>query len=622
MLHAFEEHGSVPITCVADLYGSAGSFGQLQNLEALSASAEGAVTRFNVWNGRPTSMASCTGKAPVTAMLMVPKHSLVWCGDEKGSVTVFQLPSCGGLNTADRSPLASSTHCRMCHESAVVSFATDGDAFVYSGSSDGSLLSWSVQEPFQFQGHVGHHTGELAHILAVCGGFLVSVGPDSSAVHVWPVGEKRAMQEPFALRGHTDGVLSCLHVGGVCLWSGGEDRFIRVWDLGDPVHLSCRLVTPSLTAVRADAVPSCLSNEETEPDEEEEGDDSLQDNSIRMLAGHKESVVALRESRGIVFSCDVSGVILAWNANRFWLLHAFRAPLGTPLPKPPSGVATVSAFGSNDGEKSAASGVGEVIRGARCLSFVEGFFWIIDTPSGPRSLYMPSHPRLRKALSDGSTDAVLSSDELKGEDRLMAKFGVYMRYTMDLFTQYTELRNEAFFHHIFNVAPQQQQQQQHEEEAYQSRVWCGVGSLKTTSPHSNPSGEEKENESVVAYRPLCEKCSEVDRIQVMRVALEKERALFATKRMEEEKRLCMERQKLAEERARLEGRAQALSRLQTKLIESKRHQVCAGAEYEKFLQSIRKRELEREHQLASVSTELSYLRLKYGDWSGAHEEGF
>ncbi|RNF24275.1 uncharacterized protein Tco025E_02634, partial [Trypanosoma conorhini] len=234
-------------------------------------------------------------------------------------------------------------------QSSLTCFAVGGNDVVYSGSADGTLVSWSLRDPFEFAGKIGQHTGELANMVLMGDDHLVSVGPASAVVHVWPLGKRRATQAPFALLGHTGGVLSCLCVSSLCgggglLWTAGEDCFIHVWDVNDPVHRDCLLTAAEAEAEGEGEGGGALgtrssSSEEEEKEEtrveaamsRERGDNSLEVNSMRMLVGHKEPVVALSAASGLVFSCDSSGLLLAWNPHRYWLLHAFTVSQGAPL---------------------------------------------------------------------------------------------------------------------------------------------------------------------------------------------------------------------------------------------------------------------------------------------------
>ncbi|KAF8281371.1 hypothetical protein TcBrA4_0089780 [Trypanosoma cruzi] len=613
LLHSFEECGDLPVTCVTDGSISPGPYGQLQDVIPFYGNKKGNVKAFQFWNGRSIATVGQRKMASVTALLLIPGRSLLWCGDEKGVVTVFRLPAKEGWIHGELF-FWDGTLCGTDHPASVTCFAADGNNFVYSGSADGTIFSWSMGDSFKFAGKVGQHTGELAQMVLVCDDYLVSVGSASAMVHVWPLGNKRVGQEPFALKGHLGGVLSCLYVGKWCgggglLWSAGEDCFIHVWDVNNPVHFGCRINC-------RDAENGEMMDDHTlfgVREEEEEvraglaeslgrEDDSLQVNSLRLLVGHKEPVVTLSAASGILFSCDSSGLILAWNPERYWLLHAFTVPRGESLIHSPSNVLA-------DRGKSV---LVEAVRGAHCLGFIEGFCWIIDTARGPRCIYMPSHTSMKKLLCNGNTDASPFSGERAVSTAFMHLKETFMHDTVSLFVQYIEFHAEVFVHAAavllqWDMPPQ--------------CGFCSLGSIAQTFLPGGPNKRCGQTDSALMPRSPCERCAELHDLQTARRAVEDERGLFAAQRQEEEERWRMERQSLNEEAIRLEERAEALERLQTALLEKERRQEYMVKEHEELLRCLKKRDRDRERQLARVSTELAFLRLKYADWGGVKESG-
>ncbi|EKF39246.1 hypothetical protein MOQ_000531 [Trypanosoma cruzi marinkellei] len=613
LLHSFEECGGLPVTCVTDGSISPGPYGQLQEIILFYGNKKGNLKAFQFWNGRTIATAGQRKMASVTALLLIPGRSLLWCGDEKGVVTVFRLPAKEGWIHGELF-LRDGILCDAVHPASVTCFAAGDDNFVYSGSADGTIFSWSMGDSFEFAGKVGQHTGELAQMVLVCDDYLVSVGSASAMVHVWPLGNKRVGQEPFALKGHLGGVLSCLYVGKWCsggglLWSAGEDCFIHVWDVNNPVHFGCRITCRN------------EENEEMMNDhtrfrvgkEEEEvravsteflgrEDDSLQVNSLRLLVGHKESVVALSATSGILFSCDSSGLILAWNPERYWLLHAFTVPRGERLLQSPSNVFA-------DRGKSV---MVEAVRGAHCLGFIEGFCWIINTAGGPRCMYMPNHTSIRKLLCNGNTEVSPFSGERAGLTAFMHLHETFLHDAVSLFMQYIEFHAEVFAHAAAVL------------QRWDMPPHCGSCSLECFTQTFLPGGPHNrcgQTDSALMPRSPCEGRAEMHDLQTARRALEEERGFFAARRQEEEERWRMERQSLNEEAIRLEERAEALDRLQTILLETEMRQEYIVKENEELLRCLKKRDRDRERQLARVSTELAFLRLKYADWGGVKESG-
>ncbi|RNF10611.1 hypothetical protein TraAM80_01427 [Trypanosoma rangeli] len=583
---------------------SPGPCGQMRDTITFYGSKEGNVKAFQFWIGKPIASGGQRTMAPVTALLVVPMHSLLWCGDEAGGVTVFRLSLKGG-STGGEVSFSDGTLCVAYHPASLTCFAMGGND-VYSGSADGTLYSWSLKDPFDFTGKVGQHTGELAQMVLMRDDYLVSVGPDSAMVHVWPLGKRRVGQAPFALLGHTGGVLSGLYVPSLCsgglLWSAGEDCFIHVWDVSDPVHLDC-LLTGANTG-HGKAWNTHTSSEEKEKETRveaamsQEREDSLQVNSMRMLVGHKESVVALCSASGVVFSCDSSGLLLAWNPHRYWLLHAFTV-LSHDEPIPQS-LSTVPA------DKDV-SDMNEVVRGAHCLGFMEGFLWNIDTAGGPRCIYMPIHSHLKKLSCNGTADVSLPSGEGSTWSAFTSVVWKFMQDTVSLFVQHVEFCSETFAYAVEATLREEM------------RPHCGSSGVGRPASPGGFCKEGKDADSMCTRQSLCESRAELLELQAAREALVRERELFTTQRREEKERWRTERQRLKEEAMRLEERAGALSHLEETLQKAKREQDDTMAKYEELWRRIKAHDQERERQLVRVSAEVSFLRLKYADWSGVKE---
>ncbi|ESL08439.1 hypothetical protein TRSC58_03858 [Trypanosoma rangeli SC58] len=604
LLHSFEECcRDASVTCVADGSMSPGPCGQLQDTITFYGSTKGNVKAFQFWIGKPIATVGQRKMTPVTALLVVPTHSLLWCGDEVGGVTVFRLSLKKG-STGGEVSFSDGFLCVAYHPASLTCFAMGGNDVVYSGSADGTLYSWSLKDPFEFIGKVGQHTGELAQIVLMRDDYLVSVGPDSAMVHVWPLGKRRVGQAPFALLGHTGGVLSCLYVPSLCsgglLWSAGEDCFIHVWDVSDPVHFGCLLTDANTGHEKAWNTYTSSEEKETrvEAAESQEREDSLQVNSMRMLVGHKESVVALSAASGIVFSCDSSGLLLAWNPHRYWLLHAFTVlSHDEPLPQSLS-----TAPADRD-----VSVMGEVVRGAHCLGFMEGFLWNIDTAGGPRCMYMPIHSHLKKLPCNGTADVSFPSGEGSTWSAFLSEVWKLMQDTVSLFAQHVELCSETFACAVEAAVREEM------------RPHCGPSGLaRPASPGGFYKGGKGAN-STCTRQSQCESRAELLELQAAREALVRERELFTTQRREEKERWRAERQRLEEEAMRLEERAGALSHLEATLQKAKQKQDDTMAEYEELWRRIKTRDQERESQLVRVSAELSFLRLKYADWGGVKE---
>ncbi|ORC88569.1 uncharacterized protein TM35_000162070 [Trypanosoma theileri] len=610
ILHSFDSQDPVSMTCVADIHQPGELCDKLQPLITFGGSEEGTVMAFQSWNGKPVKRTKETDMASVTALLVIPSHSWICCGDEKGGITIFRL-SVGREKEENEVNMSLLFSSNKGHSSSVTCFATDGDNFVYSGSIDGILISWKLQETINLNKKIGHHTGELSQILTVGNKYLLSVGPNSPAIHVWPLGgeekekeeEGESTQNPFSLRGHTGGVLCSLYLKGSrngdgILWSGGDDCFIRIWDLNNPVHLNSRIASNSKD-VKIMMKDNSLSEYSDEYDDDEM-DDSMQDNSIRMLIGHKRTVVALREAHGIVFSCDVSGSFLAWNPHRYWLLHAFSVPLGRGLQRTPSIV------GNNNDvtEDKETFNSNEIVYGARCLGFMEGFYWIIDTLSGPQSVYMPNHPRLRKSLSYSEVDNPETVNEIIDESVMMNRFVNYVQETLDFFLHYIGTHSEIF---ATSVNAQLLERNDKKKELLLSTAVMAtncyhVQSLSSPVSFNNPIQEKMKNDCNDIIPSVHSNFTDVNNLQTQQMDLERER------------------QRLQKEAMHLDDKVLAVARLEAELIEMKKQQESRDAEREDLLRSLMKREQEREQQLAQVSTELSFLRLKYADWGSVVEK--
>ncbi|KAH9599759.1 hypothetical protein LSM04_004597 [Trypanosoma melophagium] len=616
ILHSFDNQDTVPVTCVADTHQSDELHNKPPSLIALAGNENGTVMTFGCWNGKVLRRTQETDIPSVTALLVIPSYSLVWCGDEEGGITVFRLSveqrsDDPGVCTP---PILS---CKTGHSSSITCLITDGNNFVYSSSIDGIITSWKLQEAVSLIRKVGQHTGKLSQILTIDNKYLLSVGPDSPAVHVWSLREEEGKdkEEPtrnvFALRGHTGGVLSSLYLEGSCnrvgtLWSGGDDCYIRIWDLNDPVHLNCRIASNSMDM-------KMLINDDSISENEEEMDESMQDNSIRMLIGHKSPVVALREAHGVVFSCDTSGSFLAWNPVRYWLLHAFSVPLGIGLQRVPS------IAGNNDDitEVKETFNTTEVVCGARCLGFMEGFYWIMDTINGPRCVYMPSHPRLRKSLCYNEADIPDNSNEIIDEGVMMNGFVNYMQETLDFFFYYIKLHSEIFTNSVNtqlldrnnnnNNNNNNNKKKKKKKELSISPVVVEtsrypIQSSSSSSLNNLIQGKVEKDYNDCILPSVQMNSTDVNKAQMQPMDLERKR------------------QELQEEADRLNGKTLALDRMRAELIEMKKQQEFRDAARENLIQYLMKREQEREHQLAQVRTELSFLRLRYADWGGVVED--
>jgi hypothetical protein len=149
--------------------------------------------------------------------LAVVEGREVWCGLSSGGVCVYRD---GAL--AEEMPDG--------HKAPVSSIAWSERAkTVWTGGGDHVILGWSVPEKKRaslapLEGHT-----DWVRCLLVCNGRLWS-GSDDKTIRMWPEGGSPQGEAAAVVELHRGGVLSLARVGDA-VWSGGADRQICRFDL-------------------------------------------------------------------------------------------------------------------------------------------------------------------------------------------------------------------------------------------------------------------------------------------------------------------------------------------------------------------------------------------------------
>eukprot|EP00824_Muranothrix_gubernata_P019005 TRINITY_DN38523_c0_g1_i1.p1 TRINITY_DN38523_c0_g1~~TRINITY_DN38523_c0_g1_i1.p1 ORF type:complete len:561 (+),score=103.08 TRINITY_DN38523_c0_g1_i1:3-1685(+) len=160
---------------------------------------------------------------PVCRRTLLPKEGPIWsmvalgdwliCGFSSGSVIAYNLKS--PLQTRTFNGNRAGIHALVVYDSV----------YLFSGSSDGSLLVWDMREDVCTPVHAVKEHRMALNALAIHKDHLFAASSDGF-ISVW---KAKTYTLQRMLHGHTGGVV-CLLVHKDHLFSGSTDRTVRVWN--------------------------------------------------------------------------------------------------------------------------------------------------------------------------------------------------------------------------------------------------------------------------------------------------------------------------------------------------------------------------------------------------------
>lgn len=184
------------------------------------------------------------------------------------------------------------------HTSAVIFVTSSKDGqYVASASLDGLICLWEAKSGTLLRTFAGHDKPVTSLVFSHDAKQLISASNDKTA-RIWDIS---GISEPRTLYGHCKGVHSiAIADDGKLVASGSDDHTVRVWDISRPE------LGNHQTLATANAGPENNGNGNR--------NDSTDEDGVRVLRGHSNSVACVAFSRDAKFVAagSTSGKVLLW----------------------------------------------------------------------------------------------------------------------------------------------------------------------------------------------------------------------------------------------------------------------------------------------------------------------
>lgn len=242
-------------------------------------------------------------RSEVSCMTFVGMSRRLVTGHDDGSVRLWDLDTGSTVNLREPEHGHSNTVSCAC----VIERNGGEEQMVATGGFDGRVGIWETRKTRHMRPHLiaawDAHKGSEILCIAAFGGMgsarggrqaIITAGNDK-VIKLWRDPNDLAAE----FRGHAEAI-TCMALDGNFLYSGSEDRTIKVWDAMAGVGVSSGRASPS---------------------DPRESNSSKASNSTRALVktleGHTQAVVGVKvlAMTGHLLSIAVNGTLLAWDPN-------------------------------------------------------------------------------------------------------------------------------------------------------------------------------------------------------------------------------------------------------------------------------------------------------------------